>query len=90
MGDKLSFDDAAHIGYSAYLSKVLNGEYSQEDIKIADQILGGNLDKVIAAYNSETFHNELYDEIVGSYRSLSLQLLKNTHIITKIKKIGMN
>ena len=83
MGDELSFDDAADIAYSAYLSEVLNGDYSQEDIKIADQILGGNLDKVIAAYNSETFDNELYEEIVSCYRLLSLQLLENAQIIIK-------
>ena len=83
MGDELSFDDAADIAYSAYLSEVLNGDHSQEDIKIADQILGGNLDKVIAAYNSETFDNELYEEIVSCYRLLSLQLLENAQIIIK-------
>ena len=83
MGDELSFDDAAEIAYSAYLSEVLNGEYNQEDIKIADQILGGNLDKVIAAYNSESFDNELYEEVVGCYRLLSLQLLENAQIIIK-------
>ena len=86
MGDELSFDDAADIAYSAYLSEVFNGEYSQEDIKIADQILGGNLDKVIAAYNSETFDNELYEEVVGCYRLLSLQLLENAQIIIKNQK----
>ena len=83
MGDELSFDHAADIAYSAYLSEVFNGEYSQEDIKIADQILGGNLDKVIAAYNSETFDNELYEEVVSCYRQLSLQLLENAQIIIK-------
>ena len=86
MGDELSFDDAADIAYSAYLSEVFNGEYGQEDIKIADQILGGNLDKVIAAYNSETFDNELYEEVVGCYRLLSLQLLENAQIIIKNQK----
>ena len=86
MGDELSFDDAADIAYSAYLSEVFNGAYSQEDIKIADQILGGNLDKVIAAYNSETFDNELYEEIVSCYRLLSLQLLENAQIIINNQK----
>ena len=86
MGDELSFDDAADIAYSAYLSEVFNGQYSQEDIKIADQILGGNLDKVIAAYNSETFDNELYEEVVGCYRLLSLQVLENAQLIVKNQK----
>ena len=86
MGDELSFDDAADIAYSAYLSVVFNGQYSQEDIKIADQILGGNLDKVIAAYNSETFDNELYEEVVGCYRLLSLQVLENAQLIVKNQK----
>ena len=86
MGDELSFDDAADIAYSAYLSEVFNGAYSQEDIKIADQILGGNLDKVIAAYNSETFDNELYEEVVGCYRLLSLQVLENAQLIVKNQK----
>ena len=86
MGDELSFDDAADIAYSAYLSEVFNGQYSQEDIKIADQILGGNLDKVIAAYNSETFDNELYEEVVGCYRLLSLQLMENAQLIVKNQK----
>ena len=58
-GDELSFDIAVDVAYSAYLSEVFNGEYSQEDIKIADRILGRNLDKVIIEYNSETFDNEL-------------------------------
>ena len=86
MGDELSFDDAADIAYSAYLSEVLNGEYNQEDIKITDQILGGNLDRVIAAYNSETFDSELYEEVVGCYRLLSLQLLENAQIIINNQK----
>ena len=86
MGDELSFDDAADIAYSAYLSEVFYGQYSQEDIKIADQILGGNLDKVIAAYNSETFDNELYEEVVGCYRLLSLQVLEKAQLIVKNQK----
>ena len=86
MGDELSFDDAADIAYSAYLSEVFNGEYSQEDIKITDQILGGNLDKLIVAYNSETFDSELYEEVVSCYRLLSLQLLENAQIIINNQK----
>lgn len=81
MGDEGSFDSAANIAYTAYLSEVFSGKYDQSDLKIADQILGSNLDKVIAAYNSETFDSELYEEIVGCYRNLSEQLLIGAEII---------
>ena len=57
------------------------GEFSQNDIQIADQILASNLDKVIAAYNSETFDSEMYEEIVGCYRALSIQLLEAAQVI---------
>ena len=79
------FDDAADVAYSAYLSVVFSGEHNQNDLQVADQILGGNLDKVINAYNSETFDNELYEEIVGCYRALSLQILQTSDIIEKNK-----
>ena len=58
LGDEASFDAAAEVSYSAYLAEILNRSFSQNDLQIADQILGGNLDKVINAYNSETFDNE--------------------------------
>ena len=85
MGDETLFDDAADVAYSAYLSVVFSGEHNQNDLQVADQILGGNLDKVINAYNSETFDNELYEEIVGCYRALSLQILHASEIIEKNK-----
>ena len=81
MGDEAAFDGAADIAYSAYLSEVFTGKAAQNDIQIADQILASNLDKVIAAYNSETFDTEMYEEVVGCYRSLSLQLLKAAQVI---------
>ena len=81
MGDEIAFDKAADIAYSAYLSEVFLGEFSQNDIQIADQILASNLDKVIAAYNSETFDSEMYEEIVGCYRALSIQLLEAAQVI---------
>ena len=81
MGDEVAFDKAADIAYSAYLSEVFLGEFSQNDIQIADQILASNLDKVIAAYNSETFDSEMYEEIVGCYRALSIQLLEAAQVI---------
>ncbi len=85
MGDETLFDDAADVAYSAYLSVVFSGEHNQNDLQVADQILGGNLDKIINAYNSETFDNELYEEIVGCYRALSLQILHASEIIEKNK-----
>ena len=85
MGDETLFDDAADVAYSAYLSVVFSGEHDQNDLQVADQILGGNLDKVINAYNSETFDNELYEEIVGCYRALSLQILRASETIEKNK-----
>jgi hypothetical protein len=81
MGDETAFDRAADVAYSAYLSEVFKSKAAQNDIQIADQILGSNLDKVIAAYNSETFDNEMYEEIVGCYRALSMQLLEAAQVI---------
>ena len=70
----------SYIAYSAYLSEVFTGQAAQNDIQIADQILAV-LDKVIAAYNSETFDTEMYEEVVSCYRALSLQLLKAAQVI---------
>ena len=81
IGDEASFDDASDLAYTAYLSEVFANQYAQTDIQIADQILAGNVDKVIVAYNSETFDNELYEEIVGCYRMLSVQLLEQAETI---------
>ena len=81
MGDEESFDSASNIAYTAYLSEVFTGAYEQNDLQIADQILGSNLDKVIASYNSDTFDSALYEEIVGCYRKLSEQLLAGAAII---------
>ena len=81
MGDDDAFNKAADIAYSAYLSEVFLGQFSQNDIQIADQILASNLDKVIAAYNSETFDSQMYEEIVGCYRALSIQLLEAAQVI---------
>ena len=77
LGDEQAFDDAAHIAYSAYFSEALVTPYSQNDLMIADQILSGNVDKVISAYNSDSFDNDLYEEIVICYRMLSVQLADN-------------
>ncbi len=76
LGDEASFDSAANIAYTAYLSEVFTGGYEQSDLEIADTILGGNTDKVIVAYNTDAFSNELYEEIVSCYRLISTQLIE--------------
>ena len=81
LGDEASFDVAAEVAYSAYLSEVLSGSFSQNDIEIADQILGGNLDKIINAYNSDSFDSEVYEEVVGCYRQLGIQNLEKIDVI---------
>ena len=81
MGDEEAFDVAADIAYTAYLSIVFEGQYSQDDIQIADQILAINLDKIIAAYNSETFDDVMYEEVVRCYRVLSSQLIASGQTI---------
>ena len=81
LGDEASFDAAAEVAYSPYLSEVLSGSFSQNDIEIADQILGGNLDKIINAYNSDSFDSEVYEEVVGCYRQLGIQILKKIDVI---------
>ena len=81
IGDEAAFDKAADIAYSAYLSELFAGEFAQNDIQIADQILASNLDKIIAAYNSDTFDSDMYEEIVGCYRALSIQLLDAAQVI---------
>ena len=81
LGDEASFDAAAEVAYSAYLAEVLGGSFSQNDLQIADQILGGNLDKVINAYNSDTLDNEVYEEVVGCYRQLAIQILEKIDVI---------
>ena len=81
LGDEASFDAAAEVAYSAYLAEVLSGSFSQNDLQIADQILGANLDKIINAYNSDNFDNEVYEEVVGCYRQLATQILEKVDVI---------
>ena len=50
-------------------------------MQIADQILGGNLDKIINAHNSESFTADIYEEIVGCYRAGSKQLMEGAETI---------
>ena len=81
LGDEQSFDVAANIAYSAYLSEVFSGGYQQNDLQVADQILGGNLDKIINAHNSENFTADVYEEVVACYRALAKQLMKEAETI---------
>ena len=83
LGDEASFDAAADVAYTAYLSEVFTGGYAQSDLEIADKILGGNSDKVIVAYNSDAFSNDLYEEIVGCYRLISTQLIEESASIAQ-------
>ncbi len=81
LGDEQSFDVAANIAYSAYLSEVFSGGYQQNDLQVADQILGGNLDKIINAHNSENFTADVYEEVVACYRALAKQLMEGAETI---------
>ena len=72
---------AVDIAYSAYLSEVFSGGYQQNDLQVADQILGGNVDKIINAHNSENFTADVYEEVVGCYRALAKQLLEGAETI---------
>ena len=81
LGDEQSFDVAANIAYSAYLSEVFSGGYQQNDLQVADQILGGNVDKIIMAHNTENFTSDVYEEIVGCYRTLAKQLMEGAGTI---------
>ena len=85
LGDEQKFDVAANIAYSAYLSEVFSGGYQQNDLQVADQILGGNVDKVINAHNSENFTADVYEEVVACYRALSKQLMEGAETIIKNK-----
>ncbi len=79
--DEDSFDHSAQFAYSAYLALILTNPLSQDEIAFADQILGGNVDKVIIAYNNDAFDYDLYEEIIGCYRMLSVVALENAETI---------
>ena len=81
LGDEQSFDVAANIAYSAYLSEVFSAGHQQNDLQVADQILGGNVDKIINAHNSESFNADVYEEVVGCYRALAKQLMEEAETI---------
>ena len=48
---------------------------------VADQILLGNVDKIIGADNSENFTADVYEEVVACYRALAKQLMKEAETI---------
>ena len=81
LGDEEAFNIAANIAYSAYLSEVFSREYQQNDLQVADQILGGNVDKIIVAHNSENFTSDVYEEVVTCYRTLAKQLIEGAETI---------
>ena len=81
LGDEQSFDVAANIAYSAYLSEVFSGAYQQDDLQVADKILGGNVDKIINAHNSENFTADVYEAVGSCYRALSKQLMEGAETI---------
>ena len=81
LGDEQSFDVAANIAYSAYLSEVFSGEYQKNDLEVADKILGGNVDKIINAHNAENFNANVYEEVVGCYRAPAKQLMEGAETI---------
>ena len=63
------------------ISKVFSSGYQQNNFKVADQILGGNVDKIIVAHNSENFTAEVYEGVIGSYRALAKQLMEGAETI---------
>ena len=50
-------------------------------MQVADQILAGNVDKIIGAHNSESFTSDVYEEVVGCYRALAKQLMEGAETI---------
>ena len=63
------------------VSEVFSGGYQQNDLQVADQILGGNVDKIINAHNSENFTADVYEEVVACYRALAKQLMERAETI---------
>ena len=82
LGDEASYDAAAEFAYLAYLSELLGGkDHSQDEGEMADQILRNNANKIINAYNNDSFDNEVYEEVVGCYRQLGTQILERMQTI---------
>ena len=83
LGNEEAFDYAAQVAYTAYLAEVFGASYELNDIQIADQILGGNVDKVIVAFNSDNFGSDIYEELVICYSLLGNQLIDNAALISE-------
>ena len=65
----------------AACAEVFSGGYQQDDLQVADKILGGNVDKIINAHNTENFTADVYEEVVACYRALSKQLIEGAETI---------
>ena len=67
LGDERGFDEGINIALTAYLSEVFSKNYNNDDIAVADQILGANTDKIINAANTQTFDESVYEEVIKCY-----------------------
>ena len=90
LGDEQSFDIAANIAYSAYLSEVFSGGYQQNDLQVADQILGGNIDKIINARNSQNFTADVYKKFLLVIEHLQNNYWKGQKLSSITKANGTN
>ena len=81
LGDQKSFDDGIKLGITAYVSQIFATNYSKNDIAIADKILASNTDKIINAANTQTFDENIFEEVIKCYRMLSILVMKNADTI---------
>ena len=81
LGDQKSFNDGIKLGITAYVSQVFANNYSKSDIAIADKILASNTDKIINAANTQTFDENIFEEVIKCYRMLSILVMKNADTI---------
>ena len=89
LGDQKGFDDGIKLGITAYVSQVFANNYSKNDIAIADKILASNTDKIINAANTQTFDENIFEEVIKCYRMLSILVMKNADTIKiNFKKIN--
>ena len=83
LGDEDSFKEGVELSITAYLSEILAGSSSKDDVAISDQILQTNSDKIINVANTNTFDANIYEEVVQCYRKVASILLKNMKTIEK-------
>ena len=81
LGNQKAFSDGVKLAITAYMSEFLSKKYGKSNLLIADKILSSNTDKIIYAANSNTFDENVYDEIIKCYRSLGITILKNADVI---------